>query len=570
MKKISIFENKEKFIDLEKLIDTRGLILANSGAGKSYTARKILEESNSEVMSIVIDFEGEFKTLREEYDFLVIGPEGDIPLNMKSAHLLPEKLLQWDMSTIIDISELKRPERAKYVKKFIEALMEIPRKSGLWKPCLIFIDEIHNLAGQQEKQESTYAIIDLATRGRKRGYCLIGCTQRISKLHKDVAAELNNYFAGRTSLDIDMKRTADILGFSSKEDMLSLRSLPDGEFYNFGPAISSIVEIDKVSRSKTTHPRRGEISSKEITPLTDKIKKTLKGLSELPEEADKKLKEVNDYKTEIIRLERELRKKPVETIVKEVVRVDQSALQKAKEQGFREAERGYKSYINSIEKDSQNLKKSVIKLIKDAERIVTSKELAKVGDIKMEPIEINSDKKRFSCPDPISIPRTHGIKHDESIPTGTLAICPRKIYSFLFYNSHKEYSKAQIGAVTGYRHGSGGFNNALSVLNSMGLIERSNGNIKAKELDSNLIGEFDFSKEAIVSKLSKCEKEIYTVLTNYPDSEFSKEDLSQETSTGYSHSSGGFNNALSKLKTLGIMIRNNGLIKLHPEMLELD
>lgn len=569
MKKISIFENKEKFIDLEKLIDTRGLILANSGAGKSYTARKILEESNSEVMSIVIDFEGEFKTLREEYDFLVIGPEGDIPLNMKSAHLLPEKLLQWDMSTIIDISELKRPERAKYVKKFIEALMEIPRKSGLWKPCLIFIDEIHNLAGQQEKQESTYAIIDLATRGRKRGYCLIGCTQRISKLHKDVAAELNNYFAGRTSLDIDMKRTADILGFSSKEDMLSLRSLPDGEFYNFGPAISSIVEIDKVSRSKTTHPRRGEISSKEITPLTDKIKKTLKGLSELPEEADKKLKEVNDYKTEIVRLEREIRKKPVETIVKEVVRVDQSALQKAKEQGFKEAERGYKSYINSIEKDSQNLKRSVIKLIKDAERIVTSKELVKVGDIKMEPIiNVHTEKPRLVSHEVSD--RFFNNEPKESVSPDTLAICPRKIYSFLFYNSHKEYSKAQIGAVTGYRHGSGGFNNALATLNSMGLIDRSNGNIKVKELDSNLIGEFDFSKEAIVSKLSKCEKEIYTVLTNYPDSEFSKEDLAQETPSMYSHSSGGFNNALSKLNTLGIMIRNNGLIKLHPEMLELD
>ncbi len=151
MKGISIFEDKDKLINLDTLIDSRGLILANSGAGKSYTARKILEESNGEVMSIVIDFEGEFKTLRENYEFLVIGPDGDIPLSMESAHLLPSKLLELNISTILDVSELKRPERAKYVKKFIEALMEIPRKSGLWKPCFIFIDEIHNLAGQQEK-----------------------------------------------------------------------------------------------------------------------------------------------------------------------------------------------------------------------------------------------------------------------------------------------------------------------------------------------------------------------------------------------------------------------------------
>lgn len=74
--KINIFESGKE-IDLSTLIDTRALICANSGGGKSYTARKILEESNKEVMSIVLDVEGEFKTLREKYDFLLIGEEGD-------------------------------------------------------------------------------------------------------------------------------------------------------------------------------------------------------------------------------------------------------------------------------------------------------------------------------------------------------------------------------------------------------------------------------------------------------------------------------------------------------------
>ena len=66
------------------------LLCANSGGGKSYTIRKILEEVGNEVMSIVLDVEGEFKTLREKYDFLLIGQAGDVPINIKAAHLLPE------------------------------------------------------------------------------------------------------------------------------------------------------------------------------------------------------------------------------------------------------------------------------------------------------------------------------------------------------------------------------------------------------------------------------------------------------------------------------------------------
>ena len=79
------FENKEKKIDLPILIDSRMICMANSGAGKSYLVRKILEESHEKVMSIILDFEGEFKTLREKYDYLLIGHEGDVKLNMKAA-----------------------------------------------------------------------------------------------------------------------------------------------------------------------------------------------------------------------------------------------------------------------------------------------------------------------------------------------------------------------------------------------------------------------------------------------------------------------------------------------------
>ena len=60
MTKIKIFES-DKEINLPILIDSRMLVMANSGAGKSYLVRKILEESHGKVMSIILDFEGESK-----------------------------------------------------------------------------------------------------------------------------------------------------------------------------------------------------------------------------------------------------------------------------------------------------------------------------------------------------------------------------------------------------------------------------------------------------------------------------------------------------------------------------
>ena len=70
---MKIFEEDNIKINLPVMIDSRMLICANSGGGKSYAIRKMLEEAGNEVMSIILDVEGEFKTLREKFDFLLIG-----------------------------------------------------------------------------------------------------------------------------------------------------------------------------------------------------------------------------------------------------------------------------------------------------------------------------------------------------------------------------------------------------------------------------------------------------------------------------------------------------------------
>ena len=181
MKIAKITETGENLrFDLQQLLTTRCLLSANSGGGKSYLIRKILEETHGKVQHIVIDLEGEFSSLREQYDYILagVGDKVDVQANLRTAEILAKKVLELNVSIIIDISEMKKHERILFVKKFLSALVEAPK--SLWHPVMIIIDEAHNFCSQREKTESTSAVIDLMTRGRKRGFCLHQDTEIIT------------------------------------------------------------------------------------------------------------------------------------------------------------------------------------------------------------------------------------------------------------------------------------------------------------------------------------------------------------------------------------------------------
>ncbi len=245
-------------INLHDLIKSRLLIQANSGGGKSAIARMIMEKSHGKVPFIVLDIEGEYYTLKELFDDIIVigGQHADAPISIELGKQLPKFLLENELSVVLDISDMEMSERRRFARVFLESLMALPQQ--YWKPILVFLEECHSLAGEQDKYESGPAVKDLMSRGRKRGYCGIPITQRISKLHKDVAAECNNKFIGRTYLDIDMERAAKELGFSKSDDKLKLRKLQPGCFYAFGTSIEphEVHEV-QVSKPQTKMPQAG-------------------------------------------------------------------------------------------------------------------------------------------------------------------------------------------------------------------------------------------------------------------------------------------------------------------------
>lgn len=540
-------------IDLPRLLETRLLIQANSGGGKSYLLRKFLEETHGKVQQIVLDLEGEFSTLREKYDYLLIGKDGDVSINIKSAELLAKKLLELNVSTIIDLYELKHHERILFVKRFLDSMINSPKE--LWHHCVVIVDEAHIFCPEKGQAESMPAVIDLMTRGRKRGFCGILATQRLSKLHKDAAAECNNKLMGRTGLDIDMKRVSEELGFTSKADMLSLRDLDAGEFFAFGTAISNKIIKVKIGEVKTTHPRAGNKIIKAETPPTEKIKKLLEKLNDLPQKAEEELRTIEDYKKKLRELSGKLRQKPIPEL-------DEAEL--AKRIGVAE-KRAYASAEKQISSQRAEYERTI--------RVLQSK-VEKIGEIVGQKVTAQKIH-RFEVPKPaptkiVFKPQKPAVSEVRDTEDVQLDRCARAIYSLLASNPDREFSKSLTGVLTGYSHRSGGFNNSISRLRSFNLIHKHGDTLKAdsKVLRDDLIDTSQsWDVKSWINKLGKCPKEIFNVIVENPEQEFTKEELGEQT--GYSSSSGGFNNAISRLNSLGLIIRGTeGRVRLNVEVLE--
>ena len=292
-------------LDLLKLIDTRLLVQASSGGGKSYLLRKIIEEAAPHVQVIVLDPEGEFGTLREKHDFLLIGDEGELRTEVRAASLLARRLAELKVSAVLDLYGLKLADRRAFVAEFLNALMNVPKL--LWHDVLVFIDEAHIFAPEKKGHAgavSLDAVTTLMTQGRKRGFCGLLATQRLSSLSKDVAAQAGNVLIGKTTLDVDLQRAGAVLGMGAK-DRTELIHLSPGEFYGFGPAFTfDGVQSLRVGEVRTTHPRPGQ-RRKLIMPSPSKaIQGVLGEFTDLPEQAEQEIRNMEQAKARIAELNR--------------------------------------------------------------------------------------------------------------------------------------------------------------------------------------------------------------------------------------------------------------------------
>jgi hypothetical protein len=217
------------------------------------------------VQQCIIDPEGDFTTLSERYGHTVV----DATRTEAELTRIAARVRQHRVSVVLNLEGLDVEQQMRAAAAFLGGMFDADR--DFWYPVLVVVDEAQLFApaaagevSDEARKLSLGAMTNLMCRGRKRGLAGVIATQRLAKLAKNVAAEASNFLMGRTFLDIDMARAADLLGME-KRQAEQFRDLARGHFVALGPAISrrplpvTIGAVETAARS----------TSPKLTPLPE-------------------------------------------------------------------------------------------------------------------------------------------------------------------------------------------------------------------------------------------------------------------------------------------------------------
>lgn len=569
-------------LDLGVLADSRGLITASSGAGKSWLLRVLAENSADKIQTIILDPEGEFPTLREKCDMLIVSEDGDISPSVETAGLLARRLAETGVSAVIDLYNLPGKgdpwdKRRLFVYAFVEGLMAIPK--NLYHPILVIVDEAHNFAMENPSTSKTgkdlansyfkksidpsilarSAIRLMMSAGRKRGIGGVLATQRISKIDKDSVADARNIFIGGINLDIDQERAGDMLGLSKRESV-KLRDLQPGQFYCFGAVFNTRgVHLFQSAQVKTSHPKSGQRINTPVPAASSQMMKIAAQFQDLPKEIEQEHDETKRLQAEVMQLRRELEKKPVQQAI-----ATETKVQIVEKPVFREGElSGLADIILAVNQIGGHIS-GEIKNLQESHKAFTfeSERLEKIiRDAKAIQSHAPAPKAQFPALPRVSAMPTKQTPISKSDDIGELTGPQRKILNALaWFETIGQASplKKAVAILAGYSPNGGGFTTPLSRLNTQGLIKyesdsrmtlTAEGRGYATYPDSALSVQ-DIQNQVLSILDGPGKRILRPLLEVYPDA-MSKVDLA--AAAGYKADAGGFTTPLSRLRTMGII-----------------
>lgn len=543
-------------IDIDRLIESRLLVQATSGAGKSWALRRILEQTHGRIQHIVIDVEGEFYTLREKFDYVLAGKGGDCPADTRSASLLARRILELGVSAIIDIYELRHADRIHFVRLFLEALVNAPKE--LWHPALVVIDEAHMFAPESGSAESAQSVIDLQTRGRKRGFVGVLATQRPAALDKNASATCLNRLTGLCVQDIDVKRAAADLGFYKREDIAAIKSLAPGQFFAVGPAISKEVLLVNVGTVETTHPRAGHRAATPPPPR-EKVQAVLSKLADLPKQAEEEARTTADLSRRVRELESELRQAKGSTPAaspEQIAAAESRGYLRGLAEGRLESDHLAEAWEKAkglLSSADSTMGQAFISVISQRNGHALHATASHSVAAPLEPRRPVPPRQEIQAPR-----RPAGGAGAAAGPGEKMAGAERKVLTVLAQYPHGR-TKVQVAVLAGYAHTGGGFNNSLSSLRTKGWIEGGGDRLTITDAGLRALGDYQPLPTGVdlqrywLAELGKAEREILSVLCDAYPQALSKEEAARRTPSQYQPSGGGFNNALSRLRTLELI-----------------
>jgi hypothetical protein len=533
-------------------LDDRLGFVGTAGSGKTYNAGSSVERILASGGRVVIPdplgvwwglglkADGNSPSTWRQAGKLVIfgGPHGDMPLNENAGALIGETVAGMAESAILDLSDLgtKRAE-VHFMLAFLTALY----RHASNEPVHLVFDEADMWAPQQErdKGESPKLLGMMETvvrRGRIKGFIPWLITQRPAVLNKNVLSQVDGLVAfkltasqDRAALGAWIEGQADRA--QGREILDSLPALQRGTGIVWVPA-RGVLETAafplKATFDSSRTPSRGErVEKRELKPLDlDKLKGRLASIEE-----EAKANDPTALKAEVARLKRELAKaEKVKAAPAQIVHANADEIAAARDDGRRE---GF----------ADGLRRAV------------------------EAVSALSDGKMPATrPARPTVTAAPVVERSPAPPGGP----GQRILNALAWWSalgHERPLNEQVAFIAGYSHTSTGYTNPRSALKTSGLIEYPEpGRVCLTEMGREQAEAPDAPptdeelRRRVLGKLAGPQQRILSVLIEGHPEALTNEDCAAKA--GYSHTSTGYTNPRSNLKTLNcITYPQSGMVR---------
>lgn len=542
----------------EEAVTETFAILAKRGSGKTYTAAVLVEEMLDAALPVVVlDPIGVWWGLKSSddgtkpgYPVVVFGGDhADVPLEPTAGALIADVIVDERVPAVLDLSGLSKTAARRFVADFAERLYYRNRAA-----LHVVIDEADAFAPQRTHADGARtlgAIEDLVRRGRARGIGVTLITQRPAVLNKDVLTQAEVLVALRMTGPRDVAAIDEWVRLHADEDQArevkgSLPSLPIGTAWFWSPGWLDILQRVAVRRRRTydssATPKAGEVRRAPKAIAAVDLERLGQRIADTVERA--KAEDPRALRARITELERALaseRAKPAEPVEVKVPVLDPVL--------------------------TERLEQALAGVVTEAGEVLA--ELRRWDDIAPRPAAVKPPAAAAIQP-PHPAPKARPAPATPPVAAdGKLSKAQRAILTVLAQYPQGR-SKRQVALLTGYSGGGGGFNNALSACRSAGLLEGSQAHLTATAEGLAALGDWTplptgrALLEHWQSQVGKAERLVLERLAAAWPNSLTKDEVAAEA--GYAASGGGFNNALSRLRTLEL-IEGRGDLRIADELM---
>lgn len=535
--------------------------IARRGAGKTYTAGKLTELlMDAGIQCVVIDTVGNWYGLRlaadgkgAGFDIPVLGGlRGDIPLEPAGGELVADLAVETGRSIILDMSQFNLADRKRFATGFATRLWQRKKGERDPSPLHLVIEESQLIVPQMVRGDDARMVgiyEEIIRLGRNYGIGVSMITQRPQSTNKEVLSQTECLVVLQVNGAQERKALREWIVHQGMDVNLvdELPGLPVGTAYVWSPQWLRVLQKVKIAPKRTfdasATPKVGvRRQQRELAPLDlDAFKSKMVATIERAKENDpaQLRRVVSELRAQLARQPKQIQ---AQTKTVEVLVFDKNA-----EKLFDKADDAFRQW-----------RSSALAFEKKAE--VVGAELKALADV----------VRRKTQPHPLHIApspqTTRAIQAFKNAPTNGHVVqdadrapnkCERAILTALAQYPQGR-TKNQIAILAGYSVTSGGFANSLAWLRTRDFITRGNP-IQITPDGQAVLGDWQplpVGRELAdywLRNLNKCEREILRVLVEQYPQALPADQVAE--ATGYSRNSGGFANALSKLRTLELITR---------------